>query len=93
MSPDRERPRPMSIRRGPAPIQEPPKPGMRRVVFHFDGGGDVGVTFPEAMIGQIRRGIGEAWNSPEGQMFTIAREDGTPSVLIHLGKVRFVEIQ
>jgi len=89
-----EKRRPMSIRPGPAPEREPiPGSGERRVVFHFDTGGDVGVTLPESSVGPLRESIGKAWNSPQGQMFTIAGEDERPFLLIHLGKVRAVEIR
>jgi hypothetical protein len=82
----------MSIRRGPAPVAPELRPGERRVVFHFDTGGEAGVNFPESEIEEIRRGVGQAWNSSQGQMFTISRDDGTPSLLVNLAKVRIVEI-
>lgn len=89
-----EKRRPASLHRGPLPEREPiPSPGDRRVVFHFDTGGDVGVTLPESEIEPLRESVGEAWNSPQGQMFTISDEDGRPFLLVHLGKVRAVQLR
>jgi len=90
-----EKRRPPSLRPGPAlPEREPiPNPGDRRVVFYFDTGGDVGVTVPESEIAPLTEAVARAWNGLEPQTFTFTDDHGRPTVMVHLGKLRAVEVR
>lgn len=89
-----EKRRPPNLRPGPLPAREPnPNPDWCTVIFHFDEGGPADASFPRSALPGIHESLGIAWNSPGGQMFTVADEDGNPHLMVNLGKVRAVEVR
>lgn len=87
-----EKRRPPSLHRGPAPVEPDPRPGYRRIVFHFEHGGEpVSVSVLETDLPGLREFTSQAWSVDRG-MYAIDSDDGQ-SVLINMAKVRTVEIR
>lgn len=87
--------RPPSVRPGPLPAREPnpiPPPGQVRVVVHFDTGGSADFLTGQEGLQRLVEAVGRAWDRSPEPMFVVTRPDGTPTLLIHLGKLRAVEL-